>query len=137
MSGDMSKTSDTAAPLDDQSPVPAAPFSIAQDIPALDPNAPGNDQSEDDKTTDREAAPFWSAAWESVQEKFEAVLDTYGQPANALQYKDLPADEFKIKMLSEATVHTEITKIMEDVHRAVESVEQRPKPDKQSASPKG
>jgi hypothetical protein len=134
---DMSKTSDQAAPLDDQSPIPAAPFSIAQDIPALDPNADGNDQSEDDKSTDREAAPFWSPAWESVQEKFEAVLDTYGQPGNAIQYKDLPADEFKIKMLTEAAVHTEITKIMEDVHRAVESVEQRPKPDKQPTRSQG
>jgi hypothetical protein len=112
---------------DDQSPIPAAPFSIAQIFQDIHRGSVRGRQE-----TDREAAPYWSAAWETVQEKFEAVLETYGQTSNAMQYKDLPADEFKIKMLTEAAIRTEITKIMEDVQRAVESVESRPKPAKQS-----
>lgn len=128
---DMSKKSDVAAPIDDVSPVPAAPFSITADVPAVDPNSPDN--LADDAATEKEASPRWHPAWDSVQEKFEAILEEY-DGNNVVQFKDLPAEDFKIKVLAQQVVRNEIKKIMEDTQRAVESVEQRPKRAKDSNS---
>lgn len=127
---DFSKKAKPVTPTDDQAPIPALgqAFSVTPDVDTV------TGQSEDDKQTDRAAAPYWHPAWETVQERFEELLETYGNPANATIYRDFPDDEFKIRMLTEATVHQELTKIMEDVKRAVESVESRPKPAKQPKS---
>lgn len=108
------------SPLDDQGPMPMPPM---PELPTIEEDLAA-DETEDDKL----AQAYWSPAWGPVQEKLQAILDTYGDPANAVVYKDLPAEEFKVRMLSEAAVRTEITKIMEDVKRAVESIESRPKP---------
>ena len=110
------------SPRDDSAIVPSV-FAIATDVPAVE-----TDQNEDDKETTKQAAPYWHPAWAAVEDRFNELLKTYGDPANATLYKDLPADEFKIRMLAEAVVHSELEKIMEDVKRAVESVESRPKP---------
>jgi len=124
--------SDFSATPDDMSPVPGGPgFAIQEDVPAVAPNSPEN--TADDIATDKEAAPYWHPAWESVQDKFNALLDSY-DGNNVMQFKDLPPAEFQIKVLAQQTVRAELTKIMEDVQRAVESVEQRPKPGKQSKS---
>lgn len=130
MAGDMSKKSDMAAPLDDQAPVPLSPFAVSQDVPAID-----EDQQEDDAATQKEAAPYWHPAWETVEEKFREQLAVY-KANNALVYKDLPADEFKIRMSSEAVVAEILEKVMEDVKRAVETVEQQPKRPKPARQPK-
>lgn len=111
--------------LDDMAPVPVAPMpelpTIQEDLAA--------DETEDDKL----AQAYWHPAWGKVQKMFEDVVERYGSN-NAIAYKDLPPVEFQIKLLTEAAVSSEITKIMEDVKRAVESVESRPKPGKQPKS---
>ncbi len=116
---------DTAA-LDDVAPIPVAPM---PELPTVE-----EDQAQDETEDAKLAQAYWHPAWSKVQEKFQEVLDRYGSKDNALAYKDLPADEFKIKMIAEATVKQEWEKIMEDVKRAVESFESRPKPAKRSKS---
>lgn len=123
--------SDFSRTPDDASPIPAAPFSIAADVPAVDDNSPDNQA--DDVATTKEAAAYWHPAWETVQQKFQDLLDAY-DGNNVTQFKDLPPQEFQVKVLAQAVVREEIKKIMEDVQRAVESVEQRPKPGKQPSS---
>jgi hypothetical protein len=113
---------------DDQSPAPVlgATFSIAPEVDTA------TDQQEDDRETSRQAAPYWHPAWEKVQDEFEEKIAAYGDPGNALAYKDLPAEEFKLRMLTEATVRGELKTIMENVKSAVEQSEQ-PKPSKQQS----
>lgn len=119
------------APTDDMAPIPVAP--MAEVAPVIE-----EDQQADDTEDAKLAAAYWHPAWEKVQDKMQETLDSYGDPGNAVAYKDMPADEFKIKMLTEATVRAEWNKIMEDVKRAVQSVEQQqrkgPKPAKQPRS---
>jgi L-lactate utilization protein LutC len=59
-----------------------------------------------------------------VEEKFRQLLEEY-DGNNIMQYKDLPAQEFQVKVLAQAVVRAEITKLMEDVKDAVQSVESR------------
>jgi len=115
------------ATVDDQAPVPTS-FDIARDVPAIT-----EDQVKDDQETNNEAAPFWHPAWASVQRKFEELLEAY-DGNNILQFKDLPIDEFKVRVLANQTVREEIKKIMEDVQNAVEAIEQQPNRPKQPNS---
>lgn len=123
MSGDFSKKPPRAVPTDDQAPPPIGPtFDVPETVAA--------DQSADEIQEAKDAAPFWHPAWETVQAKFEEKINAYGESSNALVLKDKPADEFKIDMIVAAIVTAELTEIMEDVKRAVESIERRPKPAK-------
>ena len=110
---------------DDLAQVPLPPM---PDVPAIE-----EEQQEADIETTKAAQPYWHPAWETVQDKFQGLVDTYSAN-NALVHKDLPADEFKIRMSAEATVAAHLTDIMEDVKRAVESVDSRPKPGKRPAT---
>jgi hypothetical protein len=115
--------------VDEVSPVPAFGIGdIQRDIPAID-----DDQNQDDIETDRQAAPYWHPAWAPVQEKFEEFLEIHGYNS-AESHRELPADEFKIRMLVDAECANLVERLMEDVKRAVESVESRPKPTKQPKS---
>lgn len=113
------------APVDDQSPVPMAPM---PELPAI-----AADISADEIEEEKRAQPYWHPAWAEVQKIMEDAIAEYSAN-NALVYKDLPADEFKIRMCSEDAVAVILKNIMEDVKRAVESVEHRPKPAKRPRS---
>lgn len=116
-------------PTDDYSPAPQlGTFSVAPEAPSV-----SQEQLEAEKENEQQAAPYWHPAWAKVQERFEEILESYGGN-NAAAYKDLPPDEFKIRMMSESVVHAEISKIMEDVKSAVEQSQQQPKRPKQSKS---
>lgn len=117
-------------PTDDMAPVPS--FNIATDIPALDETNPDNQQSKDDQETDKMAAPMWHPSWEKVQQRFEEEIATRNPAGGANTHRELPADEFKIRMIVDSDVVGILETIMEDVKRAVESVESRPKPAKRS-----
>lgn len=120
----MAETQSDFAAADDMAPIPIMPN---PDVPAIE-----EDQVTDDVETTKEAQPFWHPAWETVQKKFETNIATYSAN-NALAYKDLDAFDFKVRVTSEAAIAEILTGIMEDVKRAVESVEQqpaRPKPAK-------
>lgn len=118
--------SDFSAVEDEASPVPMMGMALPAELPTTE-----TDQSEDDKETQKQAAPYWHPAWESVGKIFTDKIKSYGDLQNALVHKDKPADEFKTDLLVAAVVSQELTNIMEDVKRAVESVEQS-KPAKQS-----
>lgn len=122
----MAKKQGDFAPTDDMAPIPVAPM---PELPTIE-----EDQAKDETEDSKLAQAYWHPAFAKVQEKMQEVMDRYGDPGNAVAYKDLPADEFKIKMLTEAAIRAEWTKIMEDVQRAVESIESRPKPGKQPKS---
>lgn len=126
---DFKKTPTPPANTDDYSPAPAfGTADIHRDVPAIK-----DDQQADDADLKKQAAPYWHPAWAVVQEKFEDLLEAY-DGNNVLQFKDLPADEFKIKLLANQAVHAEISKIMEDVKSAVEEIESQPKRRQQPAA---
>jgi L-lactate utilization protein LutC len=115
--------SDFAEPMtDDVALIPSDSFAIAQDVPAVGPSDPQT--KADEAAENKEAAPYWHPAWEVVEEKLRQLLEEY-DGNNIMQYKDLPAQEFQVKVLAQAVVRAEITKLMEDVRHAVQSVESR------------
>lgn len=124
---DLSKDNPDIPALDDMSPTPT--FDVSREVPAIEA-----EQSEGEKEEDALAAAYWHPSWQAVQEKFEQKIEAYASTASAIVLKDKPADEFKIDMLVAAIVTAELTGIMEDVKRAVESVDQRPKPAKRPKS---
>jgi hypothetical protein len=101
--------------MDDQAPIPVAPLSV--DIPAIE-----EDQSEANVEDLKTSQAYWHPAWSKVQDMFEAKLEAY-KTNGAVTHADLPAEEFKIRLLTDAHVAAVIEEIMEDVKRAVESVE--------------
>jgi hypothetical protein len=124
--------SDFSRTPDDASPIPAAPFSIASDVPAVDPDSPDNQA--DEIAENKEAAPRWHPAWDTVQERFEQEIASRNPAGGANTHRDLPAEEFKIRMIVDSDVVGILESIMEDVKRAVDSTEQRPKPAKQPST---
>lgn len=97
-----------------------APPPVMPEVPAI-----AEDQIQDDIETTQMAEPYWHPAWAPVEKRFKEALEAYGGN-NAMAYKDLPADEFKIKMMSERVVYDLVKELMEDVKSAVEAVEQQP-----------
>jgi hypothetical protein len=98
--------------MDDSAPVPIAP-----EIPAIE-----EQQEEANQNDQQTAQAYWHPAWSKVQEMFEQKLEAY-KLNGALAHQQLPADEFKIRMMVDAHVNAVLEEIMEDVKRAVESVE--------------
>lgn len=121
--GDFKKNA--TPPTDDNSPAPLGlgnPYSVTPDVPAVDV-----DQDDDDKETTERAQPYWHPAWEKVQERFEQEIEARNPAGGANVHRELPAEEFKIRMIVDADVVAVLESIMEDVKSAVEQVESRPK----------
>lgn len=101
-----------AQPADDVAPIPTMP-----DIPAIE-----EQQEEANHEDAKTAQAYWHPAWSKVQEMFEQKLEAY-RTNGAIAHADVPAQEFKIRLLTDAHVASVLEEIMEDVKRAVESVE--------------
>jgi hypothetical protein len=120
---DFKKKATPPAPVDDYSPAPqlGTPFSVAPETPAVD-----QDQDDANVEINKRAAPYWHPAWERVQEVFEEFIAVHGTNSAEL-HAELPADEFKIRMIVDARASALVETLMEDVKSAVEQSEQQPK----------
>ena len=107
---------------DDYSPMPQlGAFNIQPDVDTE------TDQDADDKETNQWAAPRWHPAWDKVQDIFEEEIASRNPAGGANSHRELPADEFKIRMITDADVVAVLEGIMEKVKSAVEQSEQQPK----------
>lgn len=127
---DFKKDATPPEPTDDYSPSPALgmAFNTSPETPDID-----KEQEEADKELQKRAAPYWSPQWARVQEIFEEFLQIHGTNS-AEVHADVPAEEFKIRMLVDARAAALIETLMEDVKSAVEQSEQQPKRQKQPKS---
>lgn len=126
---DFKKKATPPEPTDDYSPSPALglTFNTAPETPEVD-----KEQEEADKETNQWAAPRWHSAWDKVQEVFEDEIASRNPAGGANSHRELPADEFKIRMITDADVVAVLEGIMERIQSAVEQSEQQPKRKKQS-----
>lgn len=115
------------APTDDQAPIPIPP------MPEL--STVEEDLAQDEVEETKKAQAFWHPAWAEVQKLYDVKREEYGDPLRALKYSDLPAEEFKIKMLTEAAVYAEIVRLEGDVKDAVAAVERHTERPKQPKRP--
>lgn len=99
--------------MDDQAILPTEP-DIQQTVVS--------DMAEANQSDLKTAQAYWHPAWSRVEQIFTERLAAY-RLNGALAHQDVPSDEFKIRMLTDAHVASVIEEIMDEVKRAVDSVE--------------